>query len=184
MESFYIKSQKDAFILLEKLSVSKSLISHHKIVLQTAEEMLNQLPISIKNSIDSNLVMIGASIHDIGKVLFPNEESEPGSFHELAGKRLLLSLGIPLEISRFSMIHSTKIQSSTIEEIVVRLADVIWTGSRDFESELALAYRLSIKLEINFWYLFSQLNEIFDNESDKCFRRYKNHLLENKILVR
>ena len=53
-------------------------------------------------AVDQDAVLFGASIHDIGKVMHPNELFGPGHDYEQDGPPLLERLGSPPERARFA----------------------------------------------------------------------------------
>jgi len=49
---------------------------------------------------DRRRILLGAALHDVGKVVHPNEMSAPGHEHEAAGEQLLLERGVEAEVAR------------------------------------------------------------------------------------
>lgn len=138
MNKVSLNSWEDGIRLLKDLKASKSLINHHELVVETAERILDRLPSSVKHSIDRNSVLIGCSVHDIGKIIRPSEENKSGEDHELAGRDFLLSIGLSPKIARYCMIHTLPEEKLYLEELVVGISDNLWKGSRDLSKELWL----------------------------------------------
>jgi hypothetical protein len=58
-------------------------------------------------AIDSPAVLLGAALHDIGKVLHADELTGPGQQHEQDGPRLLVDWGIAPQLARFAQNHGS-----------------------------------------------------------------------------
>jgi hypothetical protein len=92
---------------------------------------------------DTTAVLFGAATHDVGKVVHPEELSDPGSRHETAGERLLLRYGVPAHLARFAATHrSWGSPGRGTEDLLVSLADTVWKGKRVELLERALADRI------------------------------------------
>ncbi|XDD52205.1 HD domain-containing protein [Leptospira sp. WS92.C1] len=178
-----IHNEKEGLQLLKDLKASKSLINHHELVVETVERTLDRLPSSIKHLIDRNLVLIGCSLHDIGKVRKSSEESNSGKDHELAGRNLLLSLGVSPKIARYCMIHSLPEEKLYLEELLVGIADNLWKGSRDLSKELCFYQKSTALLNRKDELLFKKLDDVFEQISDENFRSYKEYLKVNRVSV-
>ncbi|MBA3463451.1 MAG: HD domain-containing protein [Deltaproteobacteria bacterium] len=117
--------------LLAELGASPWLVRHHELVLEAATLLCEGLRIELAASFDPQAVLVGAALHDAGKVVHPEEMSEPGSRHESAGQSLLLSHGVPAAIARFCVTHAAwDGPSTTLEALLVALADKLWKGKR------------------------------------------------------
>ena len=80
---------------------------------------------------DTTAVLFGAATHDIGKIEHPAELSAPGHRHEEAGRDLLLRYGVPAHLARFAGSHgSWTAPESTLDDLLVSLADKVWKGAR------------------------------------------------------
>lgn len=112
-----------------------------------------------------------AATHDIGKTIYTNELSEAGHKHEQAGLQLLLSLGISEEKSKFAASHSSWLESSALEELLVSLADKIWKGNRVQDLEDLLIERISTETKTERWEVFSLLDSIIDNITKDADKR-------------
>jgi hypothetical protein len=69
-------------------------VRHHELVLEAATILCDRLRRDLSLAFDREQVLVGAALHDAGKILHPEEMSAPGSQHELAGKELLTNNGV------------------------------------------------------------------------------------------
>ena len=120
----------------------------------------------------------GAATHDIGKTIYTNELSEAGHKHEQAGLQLLLSLGISEEKSKCAASHSSWSENSTLEELLVSLADKIWKGNRVQDLEDLLIERISTETKTERWEVFGLLDSIIDDIAKDADKRlsFQNNL--------
>lgn len=183
MNRVFLDSRRDGIQLLKDLKASRSLINHHELVIETAERILDRLPTVVKRLIDRDSVLIGCSVHDIGKIIKPAEENKPGKNHELAGRDLLLSLGVSPKIARYCMIHSLPEENLYLEELLVGITDNLWKGSRDLSKELCFYQKSTTLLNHKDELLFKKLDDVFERLSDENFRSYKEYLKENRVSV-
>ncbi|MCG6192299.1 HD domain-containing protein [Leptospira sp. FAT2] len=183
MNKVIIDSWKDGIELLKSLKASKSIIDHHETVVETAEKLLDQLPTVVKRLIDRNIVLIGSSLHDCGKITKPLEEVKSGKAHELSGKKLLLSLGVSHKIARFCMIHSLTMETLYLEELLVGIADNLWKGSRDLSKELCFYHKIAVLLNQKDELLFQKMDDVFERISEENFQNYKEYLKVNRVSV-
>lgn len=80
---------------------------------------------------DTTAVLFGAATHDIGKIVHPSELTGPGSAHKAAGQEMLLRYGVPAHLARFTLSHgSWTAPESSLDDLLVSLADQIWRGAR------------------------------------------------------
>ncbi len=121
---------------------------------------------------DADAVRLGAAIHDIGKVIHPEELSEPGHAHEKAGQQLLLQKGWPEAAARFAMTHADwNAPDSQLEDLLVALADKIWKGKRDGDLEQALTQLIHKCSGEQLWDVWLRLDDILSaiaEGSDEC----------------
>jgi len=72
--------------LCEKLNAPARLVLHLRIVHDTAFSICRGFDKRLPGlEYDRKVVLMGAALHDIGKVLHPEELSGPGNAHEIAG---------------------------------------------------------------------------------------------------
>eukprot|EP01030_Chromulinospumella_sphaerica_P001838 gene1838-1803_t len=85
---------------------------------------------------DAQWMAMGAALHDVGKLLYVQEVSGPGSEHEAAGEALLLKAGVPAHLARCCVTHGQWQNCEALESLCVALADRLWRGARCPELEL------------------------------------------------
>lgn len=113
--------------------------------------------------------MIGAALHDAGKILYPDEITGPGNLHEQAGTGLLLKNGVEPELARFCATHSDWRQSGlTIEDLFVALADTLWKGKRIHELEELAVRRLAELANREFWDIFVEMDTLFQAVAEQA----------------
>jgi len=150
-----------AIVLL--LYVNSSLDGDEAAAQRYTEARMSKLSMELVRDINKNSVLFGAAIHDIGKCTHTNELSEKGHKHEQEGTNLLISLGVPEEKAKFAAVHATWSKKSTIEELVVSLADKIWKGSRIQDLEDLLIEKIASEIKTEHWEIFSLLDSIIKN---------------------
>lgn len=140
------------------------LMAHLLLVHDAAYRLLDRMSSAwAELRLDRELVLFGAAVHDIGKIVYTRELSEEGHEHELAGKELLLKLGILEDMARFAATHALWSERSTTEELLVSLADKIWKGSRVQELEDLLVARIAEATGRKRWEVFSVLDGIIED---------------------
>lgn len=165
--------------IFKRFSVPSRLYAHSLLVHDVANKLLEEINRTWENlNIDKNLVLFGAATHDIGKTIYTNELSGAGHKHEQAGLQLLLSVGVSEEKSKFTASHSSWSESSTLEELLVSLADKIWKGSRIQDLEDLLIERISTETKTERWKTFSLLDSIIDDITKDADKRlsFQNNL--------
>lgn len=167
-----LKNQTDALALLRQIGAPPLLIQHHLLVTEAAAQLINGLPENLRRHIKEQNIMIGAALHDAGKILYPNEMTGPGSMHEQAGLDLLLRNGVDPELARFCSTHSDWRQSVlSVEEIFVALADTLWKGKRIHELEELAIHRLAEFAHTEFWSIFIELDKLFQRVAEQADER-------------
>ena len=148
------------------------LMAHLLLVHDAAYRLLDRMSSAwAELKLNRELVLFGAAVHDIGKVVCTRELSKEGHEHELAGKELLLKLGIPEDMARFAATHALWSERSTTEELLVSLADKVWKGSRVQELEDLLVTRIAEVTGRERWDVFSALDSIIgDIAADEDWR--------------
>ena len=124
-----------------------------------------------KVKIDKELALFGAATHDIGKCVCKNELTQPGREHEAQGQKLLLSLGASPQMAAFAKNHSTWSERSTIESLLVSLADKIWKGSRVAELEDLVAAKISQASALEKWEAYLLLDDIIQKIASDADKR-------------
>ncbi len=155
--------------LLEELNSSERLKRHLQIVYSTATELIKQIKQEWETiDFNENLILLGASTHDIGKSEITRELYERGKEHELKGKYILQKHGFKKEEARFAFTHGNwQEEGLTIEDLIVSLSDKIWKGKRIEELEEKVAKVISDNLKIDYWEVYVKLDEILANLSSK-----------------
>lgn len=138
------------------------LVLHGQIVGDVAEQ-LSQGFFDLGVQHDGPLAVSGAALHDAGKLVYPEELDGPGSQHELAGKLLLLSKDMPAEVAEMCVAHARWSHESTIEQLIVALADHLWRGRRTADLESLLIQKAAVQLRVQPWEVCLQIEPILDS---------------------
>lgn len=121
---------------------------------------------------DARLIMLGAAIHDAGKINHPGELEAPGSMHEPAGEALLLAHGVKPEVARCCVTHAKWDDVGvSFEEQSIALADKLWKGKREERLELAVIDGVAARLNLGRWDMFTQLDGLFEEIAAEGLRR-------------
>ncbi|VEP18818.1 HD domain-containing protein [Hyella patelloides LEGE 07179] len=167
MQSQYT-TPREIYAFLQQQKAPERLIKHHKLVVEATEEIITDLKTNFPN-LDCNYsqVLIGAAIHDAGKIIFNNEIYKSGNRHELEGEQYLINLGIPPHIAKFCRTHAHwNDPDNTIEDLLVAVADVLWKGCRNEQLENLVISRISNLMEKDFWDVFLIVDSLFEKVSD------------------
>ncbi|PJZ23965.1 hypothetical protein CH352_00915 [Leptospira hartskeerlii] len=156
----------------KELGVPERLLKHHEITLSVSIKIVDGLPKEIRAVLNSNVLLSGIFVHDIGKLFFQEELSIEGKYHEVAGRDFLLLIGMPEEIANFCI--SDEINS--IEKLIAAIADRIWTGVRDLDLEWDLIQIVSFMTGKEFWETYNQLDPLFEQTSVFSYNAYKEFL--------
>jgi hypothetical protein len=151
-------TERDALRLLVELGASPWLVRHHELVLEAAVVLCDRVPLAF----DRAEVLVGAALHDVGKLVHPEEMSEPGSAHEAAGQRLLVERGVAPTLARFCVTHAAW-QGAAIEDLLVALADKLWKGKRVDDLERVVADAIVRETGRERWAVFSELDAICES---------------------
>lgn len=164
-----ISTMEDALTLLRQLGAQSLFIMHHRLVAEAAAQLADGLPQNLGRCVNREKIVIGATLHDAGKILYPNEMTGPGNMHEQTGSDFLLRNGVEPELTRFCATHSDWRQSGlTIEELFVALADTLWKGKRIHELEELAIRRLAELAGIGVWDIFVELDTLFQAVAEKA----------------
>lgn len=157
-----IKTKTEANQLLQSLGASERLLVHHQLVGEAAEELLDSLA-SLNLNIQTDLVRLGASIHDSGKILCPGELTTPGNQHEPVGEQMLLEAGVQPEIARCCLSHARyESMEVCLEELLVALSDKLWKGKRVASLELRVIDDIATAIGRTRWDIYPYLDECFE----------------------
>lgn len=122
--------------------------------------------------LDRTAVLFGAATHDIGKALHVAELSGPGDSHEEAGRALLLAHGVEPRLARFAATHGSWTgDGSTVEDLLVSLADKVWKGKRVTDLEDLVVGRLAGATGSERWEAFLALDGFLDTVAADADRR-------------
>ena len=117
---------------------------------------------------DREAMLFGAATHDIGKAVFPAEITGPGSQHEEAGRRLLLSHGVSPDLARFAATHACWGPGTGPEDLMVSAADKAWKNKRVTDLEDLLVTRLAQASGQDAWQEFAALDTFLEAIGDRA----------------
>jgi hypothetical protein len=158
-----LETAQDGIALLRSLGASPWLVRHHELVVEAAVLICDALQKDLSVSFDRDTVLLGASIHDAGKIVHPEEMSAGGSRHEVAGKELLVRSGVPAAIARFCITHAAWDGAGcTVDDALVALADKLWKGKRDEALDKLLVASLATQAKQDQWKVFDRFDAICD----------------------
>jgi putative nucleotidyltransferase with HDIG domain len=156
-----LRSPENALRLLVELGAPPWLVRHHELVVEAASVLCQRVPAEVGVSFDRDEVLLGAALHDVGKILHPDEMKAPGHRHESAGQSLLVERGVPPEIARFCVTHASwDTPERTLEDLLVALADKLWKGKREEELEARVIQMIAAHSKREQWEVFEQLDSI------------------------
>jgi hypothetical protein len=151
----------DGLALLRSLGATPWLVRHHELVVEAAVLLCHGLERALDVDIDRETILLGASLHDAGKIVHPEEMSVAGTRHEAAGRELLVRSGVPAAIARFCVTHADwNGPDCTVEDGLVALADKLWKGKRDEALERHLVACIAKKTRREQWQIFDQFDAI------------------------
>ncbi|MGA5819203.1 HD domain-containing protein [Kitasatospora sp. NPDC094028] len=121
---------------------------------------------------DREAVLFGAATHDIGKTVHPEELTAPGSAHEPAGYALLRARGVPERLARFAGGHGRwDGPGTTVEDLLVSLADKAWKNKRVRDLEDRVVERLAAATGQQPWEAFLALDDLLTGIGEDAPRR-------------
>lgn len=150
--------------LCARLQAPERLIAHLTLVHDVACQITTGLDSLFPSlSINSVIVKMGAAVHDIGKVIHPEELTASGSLHEVAGQPLLMEQGFSDEIACCARSHGRWFTPQlSLEELLVALADTVWKGTRSEPLELKIVDLISRRLNRPKWQVFDGVDCLLD----------------------
>ncbi|MER6366614.1 HD domain-containing protein [Kitasatospora sp. NPDC001527] len=149
-----------AAALLAEVGAPPRLVAHLGLVHEVAAAVLDGCA-GYGVPVDREAVLFGAATHDIGKVVHREELSVPGSLHERAGYGLLLARGVPERLARFARTHGSWTDpGTTLEDLLVGLADKAWKDSRVRDLEDRVVARLAQAAGREPWEVFLGLDDL------------------------
>lgn len=161
----------EAYALLSELDALPRLIRHAELVSEGAEILITHFS-KLDVELDAELVRVGCILHDIGKIVHPEELEKEGIQHTVAGYGLLIKHGIEPRIANFCLSHEQwQADSTTLESLTVALADKLWKGKQQKELETGTIQKVSTITGRDFWELFLTLDAVFEVIADNSSRR-------------
>jgi hypothetical protein len=156
--------------LLLSMSAPPRLAAHlravHDVAAQLTAWLADHYPAL---AIDRDAVLFGAATHDIGKTVYAEELSGPGSRHESAGQRLLLDAGIDPSLARFAATHASwQMVTVAPEDLIVSLADKIWKGKRVPDLEQLVVDQLAAASGEEPWQAFLNLDDLLSQIAENA----------------
>ncbi len=153
---------EDALSLLDALGAPPHLVQHHALVAEAAADLVRGLG-DYADAFDANEVLVGAALHDAGKILHPTEMNGPGRAHEAAGRDLLRAQGLST-LARFCVTHADWAREGlALEDLLVALADKLWKGKRVEELERRVVNLLASTVGTDFWDVFMTADSAFES---------------------
>lgn len=173
-----LETGADALALLVELGVSPRLLRHHELVLEAAIALTDGLARKLGASFDAGLVHVGAALHDVGKLLHPDELREPGHAHEAAGQALLIQHRVAEHVARFCVTHASwDAPALALEDLLVALADKLWKGKRVPKLEQLVIDRLADGLTLPAWRVFELADGVFESVAEPAEDRLARSIL-------
>ncbi|MET8702634.1 HD domain-containing protein [Kitasatospora sp. NPDC004723] len=149
-----------AAVLLAAVDAPPRLTAHLGLVHEVAGTILDWCA-GYGVPVDREAVLFGAATHDIGKAVHREELSVPGSLHERAGYELLLAHGVPQRLARFAGTHGGWGEpGTTVEDLLVSLADKAWKDGRVRDLEDRVVARLARAAGCESWEVFLALDDL------------------------
>lgn len=144
--------QHDTFVraisFVHSLEVPQALRIHletvHGVCSQIVEGLFGTWPCLVW---DAESTLLGAALHDIGKVMHPEEIFSPGNKHCEAGYQLARRLGVPERVARMCRTHERWHEQDAVEDLVVSLADIWWRQVSEPDLEWRLCGALARRLQ-------------------------------------
>lgn len=157
-----IGSPEEALAWLALRGAHTWLVRHHELVLEAARELLDATTKTLALTLDGDFVLLGAALHDAGKMIEPSEMSAPGHRHEEAGEAFLAYAGMH-QLSRVAVSHARwNAPGTTLEDRFVALADKLWKGKREAALEQAVIDEVAGVTGRERWEVFTEMDAIFE----------------------
>jgi hypothetical protein len=159
--SVTLEDPADALRLLVALGAPQRLVRHHQLVVEAASLLCKKVREGFGVAFHAEAVLLGAALHDAGKIVFPEEMRAPGHKHEQAGQSLLIERGVTPELARFCVTHASWDEPErSLEDLLVALADKLWKGKREQELEARVLAMLATRARREPWEVFERLDTI------------------------
>ncbi len=146
---------------MHELGAGPRLIHHHRLVVDAATQLVVGLE-PYRAAFDPQRVLLGAAIHDAGKICCPAELLGGGNEHERLGAELLRANGMS-GLARFCVTHGQwRDRDLPVEDLLVALADTLWKGRRSAELEERLGVQVATASGHAYWDLMIPLDDLFE----------------------
>ncbi len=161
-----VDSPERALAWLASRGAHPWLVRHHELVLEAARELLDAVEARFDVTPDRAFVLIGAAVHDVGKMIVPSEMSAPGHAHEEAGAAFLAYAGFGAS-SRVATSHASWDAPGTeLSDRLVALADKLWKGKREPLLEEAVIDEVASLTQRERWDVYARLDSIFEQVAE------------------
>jgi putative nucleotidyltransferase with HDIG domain len=153
----------EALKICQAAKAPPRLVAHLTLVHDVACDLVAEIQIAFpKLRLDAASIFFGAATHDIGKSIRTEELTGPGTSHESEGVEMLKELGVSEQRAQFAYTHGNWSASSqtSIEDLVVALADNCWKGKSVSELETQAVNAIADETGQETWQVFSALDEI------------------------
>lgn len=152
-------------LLCDRIGAPPLLVAHLRMVHDAALSITLQLRERFDAlNFATEEVLMGAAMHDLGKVLHPDEMTGPGDQHEEAGPEFLVQNNVAPHMARFARTHGQWHEEGLqLEDLLVALADHVWKGKRNEELEALVVTRIAEKTSLEHWEVFAGVDEILDD---------------------
>jgi hypothetical protein len=156
-----LQTPDDALRLLRELGAPERLVRHHQLVAEAAALLCDGVAERFAVPFRRDLVLLGAALHDTGKILHRDELERPGHAHEPAGESLLLERGVAPAVARFCVTHASwDALDRSLEDLLVALADKLWKGQRTAALEARVLDALAAQTGRPSWEVFDRLDAV------------------------
>ena len=149
--------------LFQRQNPPSRLIRHHELVHDACCMLLEAVQARFPGlPIDHDLVLLGAAIHDAGKLVHRDEISGPGHQHEEDGPAFLVERGFEPVEARFAMTHGRwgEEPNTPLEDLLVALSDEIWKGGRNDRLESRVSQAIADETGLMVWEVYLWLDQV------------------------
>ena len=149
------------------------LAAHLRAVHDVATQLISWLAEQYPDvTIDKSRVLTAAALHDIGKVLHPDELSGPGASHENGGYQLLKARDMDESVAQLVRVHgSWQRPDASLELVLVGLADSVWKDKRRDDLEQLVVDHIAAVARQPPWSVFANLDEHLAAIGSKAVQR-------------
>ncbi|MEM7449342.1 MAG: HD domain-containing protein [Myxococcota bacterium] len=154
-----------ALELLCYLGAPDWLLHHHRVAVAAAMQLVSAIRLETGAQFDRRQVLMGAALHDCGKILHPEERGSLGEAHEAAGEQLLLAKGIRPEVARCCRTHRDwRSREAKLEDLLVALAVRLPWGPREETLEQRIIDAVAARSPtMSAWEVYVRIAPVFDS---------------------